>query len=619
MKIKFNVDSKFNNGIERLAKLAGYEISDSGVEVTAVCGDRIGASLKDGKGTIYYRKTNHFFRELGIFVQNAKKSEEFDVTEDGTFEMTGLMVDSSRAAVHTIETCHSLMDYLALMGYSMFMLYTEDLIALKSRPHFGYMRGRYTPEDIKAIDDYGYDYGIEVIPCIQCYGHLGKYLMWDESSDIRDTSSVLLAREEKTFEFLDELLSTVSSCFRTNRIHIGMDEAWDMGRGTFLTKHGYVPPIEIFNEYMEKLMEIIRKYGLKPMMWSDMYFRASNDHNGYYDEDTVISEETKKMIPEEVELVFWHYGEMPGCDDYMIKKHVDLNRETIYAGGLWSWSCHFPEHNYAYLTHKEGIAACRKHGVKQMMTTLWMDDNGEGNIFANLFGLSFVAELAYSKDEPSKEALKERFEFCTGGNYDAFYLMSKYHNKFSEGQEFNWFHDRFMGKCLFWQDILQGAYDACLFKQPMAEHYRECCEKMKTYSDGKWDYLYDFAVKVFDYLAIKCEIAEKLYPAYQAGDKETLRDISARLLPMLKDAVLSVYNTSRDMWFTYYKTIGFAGLDMRYGSVINRCDTCKIILDNYLDGKTNCVEELEEERLFKEVTGFSNFFYITHPVTNSRL
>ena len=207
MKIKFNVDSKFNNGIERLANLAGYEISDSGVEVTAICGDRIGASLKDGKGTIYYRKTNHFFRELGIFVQNAKKSEEFDVTEDGTFEMTGLMVDSSRAAVHTIETCHSLMDYLALMGYSMFMLYTEDLIALKSRPHFGYMRGIYTPEDIKIIDDYGYDYGIEVIPCIQCYGHLAKYLTWDEAADIKDTSSVLLARNEKTFEFIDELLS----------------------------------------------------------------------------------------------------------------------------------------------------------------------------------------------------------------------------------------------------------------------------------------------------------------------------------------------------------------------------------------------------------------------------
>ncbi len=615
MKIKFNVDSKFQKGIERLSKLIGYEISDEGIEVCCVCGDKIGAALKGGKGTIYYKKTNHFFRELSVFVQNAAKKDEFDITEDAFFETTGLMMDASRAAVQTPKTCCDLMDYLAVMGYNMFMLYTEDLISVKSRPHFGYMRGGYTPEDIKIIDDYGYDYGIEVIPCIQCYGHLAKYLIWDEAADIKDTSSVLLARNEKTFEFLDELISTVSSCFRSNRIHIGMDEAWDMGRGKFLTQHHYVPPIDIFNEYMERLMGIINKYGLKPMMWSDMYFRASNDHDAYYEEDIVISEETKKMVPKEVELVFWHYGEGPGCDDFMLKKHVDLGCETIFAGGLWSWSGHFPEHNYSYITHKESLEACRKNGVKQMMTTLWLDDNSECDIFANLFGLSFVSELCYSKEEPSKEVLKERFEFCTGGSYDAFYLMSKYHNKFFEGQTFNHFHDRFMGKCLFWQDILQGTYDANLFSQPMAEHYKNCAKEMAQYS-GKWNYLYDFAIKVFNYLAIKCEIAEKLYPAYQAGDKATLKDISENLMPALKNAICTVMSTHRDMWFNSYKTIGFGGLDLRYGGMINRCDTVKLILDSYLAGETSYVEELEIPRYHKDVTGFSKYHYITYPVSN---
>ena len=615
MKIKFNVDEKFKIGIERLKDLLGYEISNEGMPLCAVQGERIGAELKDGKGTIYYKATNHFFRELSVFVQSAAKSDEFSVTEDAFFETTGIMMDASRGAVQTVKTVCSLMDYLAVMGYNLFMLYTEDTIKLESRPYLGYMRGAYTRDDIKKIDDYAYDYGIEVMPCIECYGHMAKYLVWDEAAEIKDTSSVMLAREEKTFEFLDELIANVSSCVRSNRIHIGMDEAWDMGRGKFLTKHKYVPPIEIFNEYMERLIAITNKYGLKPMMWSDMYFRASNDHDAYYEESIIVSEETKKIIPKEVELVFWHYGEGPGCDDFMLKKHKDLNREVIYAGGLWSWTGHFPEHNYSYITHKESIEACRKNNVKQMMTTLWLDDNAEGNIFANLFGLSFVMELCYSKDEPSKDTLKERFELCTGGNYDAFYLMSKYHNLYFDGQTFNHFHDRFMGKCLFWQDILQGAYDANLFEQPMAEHYRNCREEMKAYS-GKWDFLYDFAVKVFDYLAIKCEIAEKLYPAYQAGDKTTLKDISERLLPMLKEATVKVHSANRDIWFECYKTIGFSGLDLRYGGVITRCDTCKIILDNYLNGKTDFIEELEEARYKKDVTGFSKYFYITIPVSN---
>lgn len=615
MKIKFNVDQKFQTGIKRLEKLLGYEISEEGIELTAMCGDRIGTCLKNGKGVIYYAETNHFFRELSVFVQNAAKKCEFDITEDNFFKTTGLMLDASRAAVQTVKTVCSLMDYLAVMGYNLFMLYTEDMIEMKNRPYFGYMRGKYTKEDIRAIDDYAYDYGIEVIPCIECYGHMAKYLMWDEAADIKDTSSVLLAREEKTFEFLDELIENVSSCVRSKRIHIGMDEAWDMGRGKFLTKHKYVPPIDIFNEYMERLIGITNKYGLIPMMWSDMYFRASNDHDAYYEKDIIVSEETKKMIPKEVELVFWHYGEGPGCDDYMLKKHTELNREVIYAGGLWSWSGHFPEHNYSYITHKDSIEACRKNGVTQMMTTLWLDDNAECDIFANLFGLSFVMELCYSKNEPAKETLKERFETCTGGNYDAFYLMSKYHNKFSEGQTFNHFHERFMGKCLFWQDILQGTYDANLFSQPMSDHYEKCAKEMSTYT-GKWDYLYDFGVKVFNFLAIKCRIAQKLYPAYQAKDKETLKDISENLLPKLKDATVTLHQTHRDMWFNSYKTIGWSGLDLRYGGMINRCDTAKLILDNYLSGKTDFIEELEEKRFHKDVTGFSKYHYITYPVSN---
>ena len=59
-----------------------------------------------------------------------------------------------------------------------------------------------------------------------------------------------------------------------------MDESWDMGRGRFLTKHGYVPPFQIFTEYMQELSKIIDKYGLSPYMWSDMYFRFC-DTSGY--------------------------------------------------------------------------------------------------------------------------------------------------------------------------------------------------------------------------------------------------------------------------------------------------------------------------------------------------
>ena len=69
------------------------------------------------------------------------------------------------------------------------------------------MRGRYTAKSLKEIDDYAYEYGIEIIPCLECYGHMEKYLMWGEAAPIKDTDSVLLAREPETFKFVEELIS----------------------------------------------------------------------------------------------------------------------------------------------------------------------------------------------------------------------------------------------------------------------------------------------------------------------------------------------------------------------------------------------------------------------------
>jgi len=327
------------------------------------------------------------------------------------------------------------------------------------------------------------------------------------------------------------------------------------------------------------------------------------DNNGYYEESIVVPPEVSEKIPKEVELVFWHYGEKPYCDDYMLKKHNALGRKVIYAGGLWSWIGHFPEHNYTMETSRFSLNACRSNNVREVMTTLWLNDNAECDIFANLFGLSFFAELCYDADA-SDEKLRDRFEASTGGDYDAFYTMSFYHNRFGDGIEYPSYSNRFLGKPLFWQDIMEGLYDTHLFARPMSDHYAACAAKMKNYSGGTWDYLYDFAARVFDYLAVKTLIAENLVPAYKAGDKEKLAEIAGKLLPQLKENTIRVHQAHKAMWFDKLKVIGWRGLDVRYAGMESRCDTAKELLDAYLAGEVDILEELEEPRLHKGLSGF---------------
>ena len=611
LKIFFSVPEELSVGIERLAPVLGYEIVSENADlfVEAEPAAHTGLELKNGRAVISYARRHLFFRELGLAVEHAREVS-FSLVEDNAFVTVGTMIDASRCAVPTVETICRTMDYLALMGYNLTMMYTEDTVALEGRPFFGYMRGRYTKEELKAIDDYAFDYGIEVIPCLECYGHMEKYLIWGEARPIKDTNSVLLARSEPTFAFLEQYIGTVAECFRSRRIHIGMDEALDMGRGRFLTQHGYVPPFEIFTEYMERLIGITNRYGLKPMMWSDMYFRTANDSNRYYGEDIEVPETVAARIPPEVELVFWHYGEQPYCDDYMLKKHKALNRNVLYCGGLWSWSGHFPEHNYAMDSIRFSLGACRKNGVGEAIAAIWSNDNAECDLFANLLGLSFFAELCYDENA-SERKLRDRFEATTGGDWNAFYSMSFYHNSFGgEKDDYSgdkW-HQRFLGKPLFWQDILEGQFDTHLWKKPLGEHYARCAALEKGYiHGGRWDYLYELASLTFRYPSLKTEIAERLVPAYRSGDRETLVSIAEELLPRLKEATVALHEAHKTAWFDKLKALGWSNLDVRYGGVAARCDTAKVLIERYLDGKDAAIEELEQERLPRWIHGFLDY------------
>ena len=607
MKFKFNTDADFAPGIERLSHLLGYEMGE-GITVSAEQGERIGVSLKDGAAVIYYRDKVQFFRGIGILLERAGATDAFEVFEDGYFETLTTMIDTSRCAAPTVATFKKIVDYLAVMGYGGMLIYIEDMLELEGYPYFGYMRGRYTTAQLREIDDYAYEYGIEVIPCLECYGHMEKYLIWPEARPIKDTDGVLLAREPKTFEFLDKLISTATGALRSKRIHIGMDEAWDMGRGIFLDKHGYVPPFDIFNEFMDELISITNKYGLKAMMWSDMYFRISNKNgHWYYSKDIVIPDDVKAKIPEGIELVFWHYGEEHQCDDYMLKKHNELGRKVIFAGGNWGWIGHFPEHNYMKSTTDFSLNACRNNNVREAMMTIWCNDNAECDIFANLYCLSYFAEKCYNK-ELTDEYFKARFEACTGADADLFYKMSYYHNDFERRPEHSNYSRRFLGKPLFWQDIMEGIYDVYLLARKMSDHYEETAKAFEgRINDEKWGYLYNYAYCVMDYLASKSFIGENLIPAYRAGNKDMLRQIANEYLPELKAKTEKVHKAHKAAWFRNNKIIGWQNMDVRYGGVAARCDTASMLINAYLDGEIPTLEELDEPRLHQNLSGFVHY------------
>ena len=94
------------------------------------------------------------------------------------------------------------------------------------------------PEELQELDTYAWGKrGVELVPCIQTLAHLEQFLQWNENIDMRDNDYLSCWwMNPKYMMFIAAELRAVKRIFRSNRIHIGMDEAHGIGLGRYYMK-----------------------------------------------------------------------------------------------------------------------------------------------------------------------------------------------------------------------------------------------------------------------------------------------------------------------------------------------------------------------------------------------
>ena len=310
------------------------------------------------------------YRALSLLRQHWAE-DAFCIEETPCFETTGMMFDVSRNAVLQPDTLRFFLRKMAMMGLNLGMMYTEDTYEVPGQPYFGYQRGRYSADELRALDDYADMLGIELCPCIQTLGHLNRALHWPALAHLKDNEEVLLADDAQTYAFLEELIAAAAAPYRSKRIHIGMDEAHGIGLGAHLRRHGYEDPHTIIRRHLSRVLEITRRHGLSAMMWSDMYFRPDSPTDGYYDSG-MPSAEAVAAVPPDVTLVYWdYYHETEQEYTDMLQKHAALPAPTVFAGGIWTWCGPAPDYAKTLAAAVPALTACKKAGVPLVLATAW--------------------------------------------------------------------------------------------------------------------------------------------------------------------------------------------------------------------------------------------------------
>ena len=507
-------------------------------------------------------------------------------------ETFGVMLDVSRNAVMSIETFKEYLTYLNKMGYNCVYFYNEDCYEIPEEPYFGYLRGRYSIAEMKELDSFAASLGIEIIPCIQTLAHLRSFSRWKQAPfEIDDT---LMIDEDRTYELIDRMIKTVSECFRTRRIHIGMDEAFELGRGKHLNKYGYEDRLSMMKRHLERVNAIVEKYGCRAIVWSDMFIGPwANAYIKLGDTGVhTVPEEAKASVPKNVELVYWDYYSK-SKEHYLntLKTHAQFNNEIWFAGGVWCWRSLAPANAFSIATMVPAIDACREIGTKHVVMTMWGDNGCECSRYATLPALLYLAE--YMRGNTDEEKIKAKFKRIFGYDYDAFMLLDRVDNVHPEIIS----PGRVSRKALF-SDLFSGICDP-LVKRGDEKAYAALAEQLKAHAKKtrKWSYLFDCYAKLSAAIATKYELGCKTREAYKAGDKEALLRLAKEDYTRLYKQLHDYLPAFRKQWYTENKTYGFDAQEIRVGGLIARVDSCKRRLLDYCAGKIGGIEELEEELL----------------------
>ncbi len=515
------------------------------------------------------------------------------------FNSLGVMLDMSRNAVMTLPALRRYLPLLKKMGYNTVFLYVEDTYEVDGEPYFGYMRGRYSKDEMKEMDAYASSIGIEIIPCIQTLAHLNGTLRWDQIPV--DCNDILLADDERTYEVIEHMFTTLRECFKTNKLHVGMDEAHMLGRGKHLDIHGYEKASEIIKRHLARVTEMARKLDYEVMLWSDMFFRSWCNDAYYLDEVTKIPKEIVDSVPEGVIPVYWdYYHQDEHSYDVMIENHKQLSKKTWFAGGVWCWGGFMPHNEFGIRMMDPAIRSCRKNGVKNVFITMWGDDGAECSKFAMLPSLFYVAELAKGNDD--MELIKDKFKKFTGGiTFDEFMMLDAPNNILSEGNIQNVQEGRRpVNPCkyMLYSDYFNDFLD-----------YTAVPGASKTYADyatelyriakksRRFGYLFTTAARLCEALSVKHELGIKTRRAYESGDKDALRALAENDYVKAEKLINAFGLAFEKQWFLDNKPCGFDVQDQRIGAIIRRTSACRRRILDYVNGKVDSIPELEEKLL----------------------
>ena len=205
--------------------------------------------------------------------------------------------DLARENTCNVPYLRSVIDRLSAFKVNMLHLYLENRFQFGKHPLIS-PPGVMTGEQAKELNGYARSRFVELVPELNCLGHLEQALVVSEYRHLAEDPNVPYAvcpLHPDTPRFLDDLIEEMSASFGSEFFHIGGDEADQIGScpkcAEWIEQHGRS---ELFAMHYGRVHEMVKARGKRTMMWGDML---------------LAHPEAAGMLPKDIVIFDWHYGD----------------------------------------------------------------------------------------------------------------------------------------------------------------------------------------------------------------------------------------------------------------------------------------------------------------------
>lgn len=274
----------------------------------------------------------------------------------------GFMMDTSHGALPTEAEIQRQIDFLARWKANQYYFYSEASIELEGFPLLT-PGGHYTQEQIRRIVAYGRTRHVDIVPCMELYGHLHDLFRLERYADMAAVphGSEFNPQDPRMAPLVKNWVAQLADLFPSKFFHIGFDEPWELERGG---KAAGADPSQLFLGALKSVSSMVSGRGKRVLFWADIHSGA--DVLTRYPQ--LISQLPAGIIP-----VPWIYHALKDYTPYvepLAKAHIP----QIVAGGVWCWNEVFPDYNVTFTDIDGLLADGRKYGAIGFINTGWTDD-----------------------------------------------------------------------------------------------------------------------------------------------------------------------------------------------------------------------------------------------------